>query len=106
MATTVYSTPFVAVQGLTSFVTVPVATGFVYVVRDLDAYYNPSSFTPLELHVVGDGGQTFIWTKWLITDTDGLFSWRGRQVITGSFTVTSSGPAVDVTISGYKLSLP
>lgn len=54
----------------------------------------------------GDAGQTWFFIENTVTSGLRWGTWSGRQVIDGSFTVRSSGDPVDVSCSGYLLSLP
>jgi hypothetical protein len=105
LAQPVYSTRFIARQGLNGTATYVVPAGFRAVVRDVDAYCdNSGAGGTLFLH--GSAGQT-IWHLSLaaFATTDGM--WRGRQVVEQleSFDVTTD-TRTDVTVSGYLLSLP
>lgn len=105
MASSIYSVCFVAKRGLVGDFPVLVDPGFVYVIRDIDLYYNPSTFVPAQFFLTGDVGQTVAYTVFIISGGNRTDSWRGRQVITSGFICSSNEP-MDVTVSGYKLTAP
>lgn len=101
----VYSTRFLEVRGLTTTLPYVVPAGVVAVVRDVDAFRTGILGATVIFH--GAVGQA-IWGKdYPPGSTDAYSSWRGRQVFLPgeTFDVQASNP-VDVTVSGYLLSLP
>lgn len=104
MAIPVYSTRFLAVQGLVGVAAYTVPVGQLAVVRDVNVYNGGGlSVTTAIWH--GSAGQAIaLWASQ--TDaSDGFFT--GRQVFNPgeSFDITTNG-AWDVTVSGYLLQLP
>jgi hypothetical protein len=103
---TVYSKQFFAVEGLTAGVYSYVPPGYVHVLRDVDVYYNyPGSLTG-KFYLVGDNGQTIVSYTFVIASGVSTFQWRGRQVINSVMEIYTDGNAMDVSVSGYELSLP
>lgn len=74
-------------------------------IRDLDAYYG-GDLELINVYLIGAAGQT-IW-EWNPGVSEPSYgSWRGRQVLYGGETLTvTTGDTVDVTVSGYLLTLP
>lgn len=101
----VYSVSIAQVQGLDGDQVVFVPASHVFVVRDIWAYWNSSSELFAKLHVSGDDGQTFFFALWTTLDADPLAFWQGRAVIQNHITLSTDNP-VDITVSGYLLSLP
>lgn len=105
----IYSTRFIQASGLSSSTSYLVPTGFVAIVRDLDAYCDATlGFATLFLH--GALGQAIAWHHWDAT-TEDQFAWRGRQVYYSGEDIevavaTGIGVAIDVTVSGYLLTAP
>jgi hypothetical protein len=102
----VYSTCFIAQQGLGTTITYTVPPGFIAIVRDLDSYN--STFTNSTIRFIDAQTGGTIWVavnNALATDYE---SWRGRQVFeTGQqFTVSVTGDPWDVRVSGYLLDTP
>lgn len=102
----VYSTRILAVKGLTGSQTVTPPAGTLWVIRDIWVYWNLSSAPVTRFHAIGDVGQTFDYAEFTPVDTDQLHFWQGRQVLENSLTVTGSGDPLDVSVSGYTLTLP
>jgi hypothetical protein len=82
----------------------------VRVVRDIDVYWGGGLSGSPSVHVIGSAGQTFFEAH--EPSTGGpppidsyTWAWRGRQVFPpgATFAITSSGPAIDATVSGYTL---
>jgi hypothetical protein len=101
----VYSVSVAQVQGLDGNQVIFVPDGHVLVIRDIWAYWNSSSELFAKLHVSGDDDQTFFFALWTTIDADPLAFWQGRAVIQNHITLSTDNP-VDVTVSGYSLSLP
>lgn len=102
----VYSTQFFAVEGLTADVYSYVPPGYVDVLRDVDAYYNGVPAPVVQVFLLGDNGQTIMYLEWLPTSSSRTQTWRGRQVITTVMELYTYGGPVDVSVSGYRLTLP
>jgi len=100
----IYSTRFIAEQGLAGIALYTVPLGFVAVVRDIDAY-NGGSLSPEFLFFEGTAGQTI----WKGTGTMDPVNpqWSGRQVFVENeaFSFFTTG-TWDVTASGYLLRAP
>jgi len=82
-----------------------VPPGVVWVVRDIDAFFG-GGVSGGALNVTGTLGQTFAYFPYtgLVSSS---FEWRGRQIFdAGDAWGFVSGAGVDLTISGYELSLP
>jgi hypothetical protein len=106
----VYSTQFVAGTGLTATtVSVgPVPAGEVWILRDVDAYANTGLTSRVDVNVRGSVGQTIAYLEFP-PSTQASKQWTGRQVINPgeSFGYQIGGlDAVDLTISGYRLTTP
>lgn len=104
MARSVYSSELAALRNFSGTFTYTVSSGFILVLRDLDASYD--GVTGVEIRLLGSAGQT-IWRAHGDVAHEGPFQWRGRQVILGgqSFQITTTDGA-DVTVSGYLLTAP
>jgi hypothetical protein len=101
----VYSTQFLAIQGLDGTVYYDCPLDRVLVLRDLDAYANVT-VASRELYLRGSAGQTIYHDAWG-EESQHSSSWRGRQVISPGqqFSVFTSD-LIDVSVSGYLLTLP
>jgi hypothetical protein len=100
----VYSTRFIAVQGLVGTQAYTVPNGYRAVVVQVNVYNGGGvSVTTAIWH--GSAGQAIALWASNLTASDGFFS--GRQVFNAgeSFDITTDG-AWDVTVSGYLLTLP
>lgn len=103
MTIPVYSTQLVSLQGLNGTHSANPPSGFVWVVRDIDAFYN--GLVVSSIHVIGDNLQTFWYNGFAAGGNPQYASFRGRQVLKTLLRVTTD-QSQDVTISGYQLSLP
>lgn len=105
MARSVYSTNFFSGHGINGSSTYNVPAGFIAVVRDADVFWGGGVALP-DFRMIGQAGQT-IWFFEFVLGHGESIEWRGRQVIDplGTLTVVT-GDAMDVTISGYLLSVP
>lgn len=101
----VYSTSIAQVQGLNGSIDVLVPAGSVFVVRDMWAYWNSATELFAKLYAIGDYGQTFWFALWTAIDANPIAYWQGRTVLNTRLTLRTDNP-VDVTVSGYVLSLP
>lgn len=101
----VYSTQFLIERGLVGTESYLLPPGTVGILRDVDVYYNPSSFAPQTFFLLGDIGQAIVYMEWLIVSSSRTQEWRGRQVFTTGIQITSAEPA-DISVSGYVLTLP
>jgi hypothetical protein len=106
MARPIYSTRFFQISGLTGTHPYTVPAGFVAVVRDLDAFADPT-ISGSDLFFQGVATQTIWWNNFPV-DQRSYGSFRGRQVFNPGETwfVTVDGDPVDVTVSGYLLTTP
>lgn len=102
----VYSDILLEQVGLVGSATTVPDPGFLWVVRDIELYWNPTAGIESSCFFIGDIGQTFFFNQFTIVGGERWGSFSGRVVIKDSLTATISGQAVDVTVSGYKLSLP
>lgn len=83
----------------------PVPSGYKYILRDLDVYYAGAAAATCRL--IGALGQTIWVNTFGGLGTQQYASWRGRQVIpTGSTYQLATSGACDITLSGYRLTLP
>lgn len=109
MAQAVYSSRFIQQHGLTTSASFAVPSGFVAVVRDLDAFIGtPTGVNDLFMH--GALGQAIFWDSAQIGISK-YMSWRGRQVFEPGELISvevnvGALDAFDVTVSGYLLTLP
>lgn len=107
MATSVYSTLFIAAAGTDISAGYVVPSGMVAVVRDVSALCEGApDDTAAEL--LDNATGTYIWYR-LFQDPFEFDHWDGRQVVPAgaTFTAASSGPQiVHVRVSGYLLTLP
>jgi hypothetical protein len=108
MAAPVYSTCFVQEKGLSSNAVYAVPPGFVAVMRDIDLYGNVVADG--DVFVQGAQGQTIWWVGFNVGERK-VSQWSGRQVFQPLDTIIVNpqlGPldAIDITISGYLLTLP
>jgi len=110
MATPLYSHLFYSAAGLTAGVwhvgTVP--GGFVWVLRDFDAYANTDALERVDVLLRGAEDQGIFYASWGASDQ---FSkqWQGRQVIPPGYPVSlhvGGNSRVDVALSGYVLAIP
>lgn len=101
----VYSICFIAHQGLNGTDTYVCPEDRVLVIRDLDAYANVT-LASRELYLLGANGQTIYHDAWG-EESQHSSQWSGRQVIEPgqSFSVHTTD-LIDVTVSGYLLTLP
>lgn len=101
----VYSTSFVQLEGLNGTHGVAVPPGYRGVIRDLDVYYSGTFGGTVRL--VGENGQTITFHSFPPLDEGDHFQWTGRQVINEGrvFSIVTTDN-MDVTCSGYLLSLP
>jgi hypothetical protein len=106
LMSTVYTVAIQAIQGLNGTITVgPPPTGFKWVLKDGDFYFNGTLGGSVRL--VGAGGQAFWVNNWAVGTPAQYASWRGRNVIgTGKTFQIISTAATDCTISGFQLQLP
>ena len=101
----VYSSRFAGIQGLDGVAGFTVPPGVVWVLRDLDAYYN--GFTVASIHLLGSTMQTIWYNGFGGGGNPQYASWRGRQVLNpGEGFQLTTDQAIDVTVSGYVLTLP
>ena len=108
MARTLYSEQLIVVRGLTSSSSRIVPPGFIWILRDIDAYGNMGVFDTAHLFVTGGAGQTIVWMDWP-NDSQSHQQWQGRQVLNAGdqLQVENLGSApIDVSISGYSLTAP
>lgn len=105
MPAPVYSTSVLQVQGLTSSATYTVPAGQLLVVRDIEHYWNGPSASN-HTFWEGDAGQTWFFIENTITSGQRWGTWTGRVVLREQLVVRTDADPVDVTISGYLLTLP
>jgi hypothetical protein len=101
-----YSVSIMQVQGLTAPQTIEVPDGKVLVVRDIWSYWNSATEAFSKLYVTGDFAQTFWFVLYDQLDTQPIAFWQGRIVLHTQLVAYTDGGAIDVSISGYLLSLP
>lgn len=107
MASTVYSTLFLAANTGSGLLNYIVPDGFVAVLRDVDVYNNSVVLAELFLED-NETGQT-IWrvdnSAVIPTLSIGSVQWKGRQVFNGGggFVFTATAGVWDVRASGYLL---
>ena len=105
----VYSDRLLAVsESTTGSATVP--DGFIWVVRDIVAFWDGSSDPSLELANLSISPSTLV-LDWIAVGSGGarvVEHWEGRQVITTGETLTwgSTTDTWFVMVSGYVLALP
>lgn len=100
----VYSVQFYEGRDVSS-ATLTVPPGLIWIVRDIDAFFG-GGLSGDACNFVGSLGQTFAYFSYIALISTG-FTWRGRQVFNPGQTFGFvSGEGVDVTISGYQLTLP
>lgn len=105
MAEPVYSTSFIQRKGLSSSVVYLVPAGFRAVVVDVEHYWNgPSLVNDTFFH--GDAGQTWLYIGNTIASGIRWGTFTGRVVLETQLEVVTGSDPVDVTVSGYLLSLP
>lgn len=107
----VYSQQIWAQAGLAGTVTVAPPAGYKYVVRDIDVFYVTGlagADFHAEIEIPGVAFfPTFAFMSWSAADPSSVKSWRGRQVVQpGQALILLTTGALDVTCSGYALSLP
>lgn len=101
----VYSTRFLSVHGVGPVAEYTVPSGFVAILRDLDAFKTGTDESAVADMVNASAGVAI----WLghFSGTASWISWRGRQVIPAGETVEVSATGttdVSITVSGYLLS--
>jgi len=103
---TVYSKSFVQYEGLDGTETVEPLAGYIDIIRDVDVYANNTGVSPIHFRLIGQSGQT-IWLFQVDPDTNASGHWTGRQVMDAgvAWSVETDAP-MDVSVSGYQLSLP
>lgn len=102
---TVYSSSLLQVKGLYPSGLYAVPGGSRVVVRDIELYWNGPSVDNTVLFE-GDDGQTFFAVVFTVTSGSRWATWSGRVVLDLNLIVTADNDPVDVTVSGYVLSLP
>ena len=102
----VYSTRLFVAKGFNGVQTQSPPPGTLWIVRDIWGFWNFAGQPVTEVHVAGDVAQTFAFMQFNPVDAVQQQFWQGRQVILTSFTVSASGDPVDISISGYQLTLP
>lgn len=105
MARPVFSTSFLQQQGMYPSATYAVPAGFRAVVRDIELYWNGPSLDT-SVHFIGDQGQTWFFDLFTVSSGQRWGSFTGRVVLDLGFSITSDNDPVDVSVSGYLLSLP
>lgn len=104
---TVYSSNFGQLHAFNGLYAFNVPAGQVLVLRDVDLFAPAQIGTEVEVFLQGDLGQT-IW--YVVADGTTAINeqWRGRQVFGEGqqIYVNVTSGHVDVTLSGYLLSLP
>lgn len=104
MPAAVYSTRLIEAHA-TSAETYTVPAGYRLVVRDADCFYPGGLGQSAQLE--GPAGQIFAYFPFAAAVNGVLSSWRGRQVFEPGETITfASTAAMDITVSGYLLTLP
>lgn len=105
MARTVYSEHLYSAVGLNGSASRSVPAGFRLVLRDVDVYNGAGGTATFFLK--GGLGQVIWAHRWALGDGASSEQWRGRQVLDEGFSwsVSTTLP-MDVTVSGYLLSLP
>lgn len=106
MSAPVYSTTLIQWRGLVGDRTVVPPTSSLFIVRDVWMYWNPQDIDITRVHLIGDVGQTFGYFEFDLANIVQMAFWQGRAVLQSSFTVSVSGSPVDITASGYVLTLP
>jgi len=104
---TVYSQRFVAVQAATSDEVYTVPAGVRAILRDVWAAENPS--TPGDTFAIENTAGGFIYVVIFAGAQAETYFWQGRQVFEPGETIrfhVISIVGMDVTASGYLLSLP
>jgi hypothetical protein len=103
---TIYTVVIQNVVGLNGTITVgPPPTGFKWVLKDVDCYFNGTLGGSILLQ--GQGGQAFWVNNWAVGTPAQYASWRGRNVIgTGKTFKIISTAATDVSVHGFQLELP
>jgi hypothetical protein len=102
----VYSTRLFTALALEDTQSITTEDGFVTVVRDIDVVVYDNSEAAF-FAWSGDEGQ-LLWYFENAAGADTTFQWRGRQVFAAGLNMAwaiSTGKA-DITVSGYKLTLP
>lgn len=101
----VYSTSFLQGHGTYPSVVYNVPPGFRMVVRDIELYWNGPSVDNT-VHFIGDIAQTFFAVVFTVASGQRWASFTGRVVLNTGFEMTVDNDPVDVTVSGYLLTLP
>jgi hypothetical protein len=105
MARAVYSQRFIQEAGLNGSSSYVVPAGFKAVLRDLDVYNGAGGTASVFLQ--GALGQAIWVHRWALGDGASPQDWHGRQVLeTGESVTIRTDVPMDVTLSGYLLSLP
>jgi hypothetical protein len=102
----VYTEPFLVIQGLVGSAHVDVLPGYRYVVVDVELYWNPTSSLVTDCFLIGDDSQTWFFNEFTVVSGQRWGSFTGRVAHNDRISVNITGDPVDVTITGYKLSLP
>jgi hypothetical protein len=101
---TVYSVQLLQLHGASSGSFV-IPAGVVCVVRDADCFYPGGLGQSAQLE--GPAGGIFAYFPFAAAINGVLVSWRGRQIFNAGDTVTFAATTdMDITVSGYHLSLP
>lgn len=105
MARPVYSQRFAHELGLNGTLVINLPAGFVPVLRDFDVYNGSGGVASVFLQ--GALGQAIYVHRWEVGDGASHEQWTGRQVfLPGETCAIVTSLAMDVTLSGYLLSLP
>lgn len=106
MAFPVYSTSFLNVHALDGETGFEVPPGQLAVIREMTAFWPGPDPGSAQLVMPTSGG-TAIWLNQATPSAGAYASWSGRLVIpAGSLVGVLGSGAVDITISGYLLTLP
>jgi hypothetical protein len=104
MARPVFSVLIASLTAATGATVVPLDPAYVWIIRDIDVYVDPT--TGGATGTIADAYTGIIFMAWSYALGDGgVSSWRGRQVISGStpgLGIVRLGDA-SVRISGYRL---
>jgi hypothetical protein len=105
MAQSVYSTRFLAIAISSSDGEYEVPSGFVAVVRDVDAWSSGGIIVNWRVSISGD--PAFAGGQFTVEALDQFTPWRGRVIVNAGETIQAitDGPR-GLTVCGYLLTLP
>jgi hypothetical protein len=105
MAPPVYTLSMDQTQGIVGTHYHFIDTGIMWVVRNVQVYWNSQGNLEDEFRLIGDVGQTALYYQFTVSSGNRTFTWNGRLALVTALGISTTSP-MDVTVTGYQLSLP